>query len=345
VKTFCFTLIKLGGDMSKFYNAILVIILLFSVSTFAQKKCLYIVTSTSLSAEDQVINDKLVEWGYDVTPTASSDLAFFLTPDFYADYDFAFVSESIGSGDLAKGIFKTIPLPTASLEGWAEKPGALDWEANPRTVNNFNEGDVTIVDNTNSPLAAGFSNGSTVTLITDTQNGAIVASNPDIPIIPIAVLSSDDTMKVIYGVEAGTINVVGDTIQNRIATVGINATGYTSLTDDAFKFMKAAIDWIMTSPTGVTEKQYQPSRFELSQNFPNPFNPTTTIQFDIQKSGYYSLKVYNLLGQEVATLVAGNKSAGRYSVNFDASNLTSGMYVYRLSGNNVNLTRKMLLMK
>jgi len=57
------------------------------------------------------------------------------------------------------------------------------------------------------------------------------------------------------------------------------------------------------------------------------------------------LKVYNLLGQEVATLLKGNKSAGRYSVKFDASNLTSGMYVYRLSGNNFNLTRKMLLMK
>ncbi len=98
--------------------------------------------------------------------------------------------------------------------------------------------------------------------------------------------------------------------------------------------------------TGVKENQSTvPAQFELSQNYPNPFNPTTTIHFDIQNSGYYSLKVYNLLGEEVSTLLNGIKSTGRYSVKFDASNLTSGIYIYRLSGSNVNLTRKMLLIK
>ncbi len=88
-----------------------------------------------------------------------------------------------------------------------------------------------------------------------------------------------------------------------------------------------------------------PDNFTLSQNYPNPFNPTTTIQYDLPESGYCSLKVYNSLGQEVASLVDGNKSAGSYNVNFDASNLASGIYIYRLSGSNVNLIRKMLLLK
>ena len=100
-----------------------------------------------------------------------------------------------------------------------------------------------------------------------------------------------------------------------------------------------------TSIATAVEDEQVPTEFALQQNYPNPFNPTTSIQFDIPKEGNYSLKVYNLLGQEVATLVNGQMNIGTHNVNFDASNLTSGMYIYRLTGNNVNLTRKMLLMK
>ncbi len=100
------------------------------------------------------------------------------------------------------------------------------------------------------------------------------------------------------------------------------------------------------STTSVEEQSGTiPSVYKLYEAYPNPFNPTTNIQFDIPESSYYSLKVYNSLGQEVASLIDGNKSAGRYNVNFDASNLASGIYIYRLSGNKVNLTRKMLLLK
>ncbi len=104
-------------------------------------------------------------------------------------------------------------------------------------------------------------------------------------------------------------------------------------------------DSVTVSTTSVEENEGRNLEYRLFQNYPNPFNPTTTIQFDIPASGYYSLKVYNSLGQEVTSLADGNKSTGKYSVNFDASNLASGIYIYRLSGNNVNLTKKMLLMK
>jgi glucosylceramidase len=87
-----------------------------------------------------------------------------------------------------------------------------------------------------------------------------------------------------------------------------------------------------------------PAKFEL-QNYPNPFNPTTIIRYDIPKEGYYTLKIYDSLGQEVTTLLQGNRSAGTYSVKFDASKLASGVYICQLSGNNVNIKRKILLMK
>ncbi|MDP4196139.1 MAG: YCF48-related protein [Bacteroidota bacterium] len=85
--------------------------------------------------------------------------------------------------------------------------------------------------------------------------------------------------------------------------------------------------------------------FELTQNYPNPFNPSTTIKYSVPNEGKVSLKVYNLLGEEVATLVNQNQSAGTYSVNFDASSLSSGIYFYQLSsGNNVSV-KKMMLVK
>lgn len=80
-------------------------------------------------------------------------------------------------------------------------------------------------------------------------------------------------------------------------------------------------------------------------NFPNPFNPTTNISYSLADDGFVSLKVYNVLGKEIATLVNETKPAGNYSVSFNASNLPSGVYIYTLQTSGQSLTRKMLLMK
>lgn len=85
--------------------------------------------------------------------------------------------------------------------------------------------------------------------------------------------------------------------------------------------------------------------FNLSQNFPNPFNPTTNIQFSIPASALTTLKVYNMVGQEVATLVNGQKEAGVYFVDFDASKLASGVYLYKLQSGSYVETKKMVLVK
>jgi len=88
-----------------------------------------------------------------------------------------------------------------------------------------------------------------------------------------------------------------------------------------------------------------PSNYLLAQNFPNPFNPSTTINFTIPNSDFVTLKVYNILGSEVATLVNENLSAGSYKFNFDAQNLASGVYLYELNAGNFREIKKMNLLK
>jgi hypothetical protein len=88
-----------------------------------------------------------------------------------------------------------------------------------------------------------------------------------------------------------------------------------------------------------------PQKFALSQNYPNPFNPSTKIEFDIPKAGNVSLKIFNLLGQEVASLVDGTSNAGHFVAQFDAARLSSGVYFYRLQSVSGMIVRKMLLLK
>ncbi|MCX7798274.1 MAG: T9SS type A sorting domain-containing protein [Melioribacter sp.] len=98
-------------------------------------------------------------------------------------------------------------------------------------------------------------------------------------------------------------------------------------------------------PTNVESKEVIPTEFNVYQNYPNPFNPTTTIAYDLPKSGNVVIKVYNLLGKEVATLFNGFQYAGNHKVTFDATNLSSGVYVYSVQFDNATISKKMILMK
>jgi hypothetical protein len=105
--------------------------------------------------------------------------------------------------------------------------------------------------------------------------------------------------------------------------------------------------WWKLTPVSVEGPSGQniPETFNLAQNYPNPFNPTTTIRFDLPQGGDVLLKVFNIIGQEVATLLNGRMNAGSHEVVFDASRLTSGAYVYRLSSGSNVASQRMLLIK
>lgn len=154
--------------------------------------------------------------------------------------------------------------------------------------------------------------------------------------------SSDSEMKDAVTVETGSTSQLlsglqtGKTYYWRVRSK--NSAGEFSAFSDIEEFSAASV-------TSTEDEIKVPETFELSQNYPNPFNPSTLIQYSIPKEGLYNLVVYNIIGQKVAELVNAQLMPGRYSVRFDGSGLSSGAYIYRLSGSGVNIVRKMLLLK
>lgn len=126
---------------------------------------------------------------------------------------------------------------------------------------------------------------------------------------------------------------------------------YMNITSEAYSEgeMRGQIRYAGESETIVgvepSDNGELPNKIELSQNYPNPFNPTTTIVFSLPKQSNVKLDVYNILGQKVATLVDGVQNAGYHSVEFNADNFASGIYIYRLSTDNKVISKKMQLIK
>ncbi|MHB1687127.1 MAG: T9SS type A sorting domain-containing protein [Ignavibacteriaceae bacterium] len=138
-----------------------------------------------------------------------------------------------------------------------------------------------------------------------------------------------------------------DTLRNIDTVINANLT----ITPDqlvniySFYHWDGYARWSFTTSITETTPPSVPVKYELSQNYPNPFNPTTTINFSLSKSDKVTLKVYNLLGQEVALLINKEISAGQHQVKFDASHLPSGVYIYRIESGSFNSVKKMILLK
>ncbi|MBK7629456.1 MAG: T9SS type A sorting domain-containing protein [Ignavibacteriales bacterium] len=135
-----------------------------------------------------------------------------------------------------------------------------------------------------------------------------------------------------------------------VRSVGLEhiLTGYDFGTD-VFGMKGFIIDGIVYGDTTLTDiddnSSSLPTEFKLSQNYPNPFNPSTKISWESPVSGHQSLKVYDVLGNEVATLVNEYNPAGNYEVEFNANSLSSGIYFYRLQAGSFIQTKKMILIK
>jgi hypothetical protein len=146
-------------------------------------------------------------------------------------------------------------------------------------------------------------------------------------------------------------NVAADTVFGKtIFQVGNkigSLTGIVYYSFNQYKFVpRTDADFVDVVLTSVAEKSREiPSAYALDQNFPNPFNPSTTIQYALPHAGNTTLKVYNILGQQVASLVNEFQAPGKYTVKFDASSMASGVYFYRVQSGSYSAIKKMMLIK
>ena len=137
-----------------------------------------------------------------------------------------------------------------------------------------------------------------------------------------------------YDGAASNLTIVGSNLLQNVVAYVLKATGVTAVNEP-------------------TDANIIPSEFKIDQNYPNPFNPSTFIKYQLPTKSFVTIKVYDILGKEVATLVSGNEPAGNHQLNFDASKLTSGVYIYRItadnhsqsSGQSFVQSKKMLLLK
>ncbi|OGV00551.1 MAG: hypothetical protein A3J84_00250 [Ignavibacteria bacterium RIFOXYA2_FULL_37_17] len=122
--------------------------------------------------------------------------------------------------------------------------------------------------------------------------------------------------------------------------VALTCDGYLEVLYSNFEVVN-----INNPATGIKQEDEIPTDYVLNQNYPNPFNPVTTISYKVPGNVRTTLKVFDLLGNEIATIVDEEQSRGNYKVNFNAANLTSGIYFYRLNAGNFSETKSMLLLK
>jgi predicted acyl esterase len=129
-----------------------------------------------------------------------------------------------------------------------------------------------------------------------------------------------------------------------VLPVLVNSTNYINLNSSTYIDIPVKGAAVL-EPTADNDINLNPDKFELAQNYPNPFNPATTINYSIPSAGNISLKIYDIAGREVASLVNGYMESGIHSINFNAQNLSSGIYFYKLSAPGFTEVKKMVLVK
>jgi hypothetical protein len=238
--------------------------------------------------------------------------------------------------------------------GWTNKIGEAEWISQNTFVKNKLQQvqyqwpnyiliDINIIDTTNTCFL-----GLVVGMLDTTEEGAIGYIYGKIPIVfgwqtiklvwtlPVkGYVSSMGLAFASFSIDSG---YTGAKYQANNLRIGYDNGNITLI--DPFQVVWPEIVGI------VSDEKQIPIEFALSQNYPNPFNPSTKISFSIPESGNYTLKVYNILGQEITTLIDNKFLApGLQETTFDGSDFPNGMYVYNLTGNNINLSKKMMLVK
>ncbi|MCB0727079.1 MAG: T9SS type A sorting domain-containing protein [Ignavibacteriae bacterium] len=164
-----------------------------------------------------------------------------------------------------------------------------------------------------------------------------------------------------YFIDSGLVSTCNDALCGATSCWEMYPVRYRVQAVDVYNDVSVLSDFVNTEAwnTGTGERSYEgenfsnssvsstelPTEYSLKQNYPNPFNPSTNIQYDLPTDNFVTIKIYNVLGKEIATLINENKTAGRYIVSFNASKYPSGIYYYKIKAGSYESIRKMMLIK
>jgi len=222
------------------------------------------------------------------------------------------------NGTIVGGDYDSVHTSTSGIILFTDDGGDV-WEILPENMNYFLE--AICFSDADNGIAVGWQGSyGPVSKIIGTCNGGYTWNEQNL------YASTYDSMRGLYSVSFTSTNI-GNAVGANGIIVRTETGGWTGIKD------------------GSQNYNNKLEKFKLKQNFPNPFNPFTIIEFSIPRTGFVTLKIYNLLGQEVATLVSDKLTLGGYQYNWDASQHASGMYFYKLETESFNITKKMILLR
>jgi hypothetical protein len=314
-----------------------------SANKDAQDIIVVLVTDGLETDGDMTVLDSLLALGFIVDEIPAAEV----TAEDAFGVDFVYVSSTVTSSDIADKM-KEVEVPVIMIEPYAldDMGMSLDDDQH-RHFQPIHR--PVIIEEPEHFLAAGLSD--TIHWVTDDsiQSGQGYPGDEGVLIASFAADTADENMiyGVIFAYEAGDEMADSTLAPERRYFTGWNDLGAAYGTADGWKLWHAAIDWVLYNDLIDVDDQVspQPEGYTLVQNYPNPFNQSTVITYSIPSRIEVKLTVYDIQGKEVARLVDGMKDAGTHTLSFNAPNLASGIYFYKLqTGSKVSI-KKMTLLK
>ena len=312
-----------------------------SIAQFESDVALFVVAdAANMNAAEDSIQIRLFNMGFaDVYVVGQNDVS-----DDYTDgVQLILISATVSSGTVAGNMpgLATVEVPIINWEPFLyDALGHQELDGG-----EFNTTEIYIVDS-DHPLAAGLPEG--LVTITTRQSVGVSYGMPvgDVSIVAVNPVDSLFDQAVLFGYEEGAEMFIGTAPARRVGTFLLNDVA-DSMTTEGWDLFDASVFWAMSyTPTDVDDQDNKvPTDFVLRNNYPNPFNPTTNIEFSIPTQTYVRLSIFNALGQKVATLVDEIRPAGNYATTFNAFDIPSGTYFYRLETGTYTATKKMLVLK
>ena len=307
---------------------------------FEGSVALFVVASTDAPNDaEYAIVSRLEEMGFDVEMVSQDNVTIEMAGDGIA---LVLISATCSSGTVDANMPGLIDLAVPVINWEPFLYDTMGFQA--LDGGEFNSTDLEIV-NADHPLAAGLEEG--IYTIATVDKG-LSYGMPEGDAIIIASNVDDPSQIVLFGYEAGTEMASEHAPARRVGTFLLNDVA-DAMTEEGWMLFDASVKWAMSfDESGTSVENFateHPSEYRLGNNYPNPFNPATTIVYSIPAQTGVCLTVWNSRGERVATLADEMKPAGTYTIRFNASDMPSGLYYYSLESGRGSLTKKMLLLR